>query len=82
LPRMIWDPISLRCRGVRDLTVPWVPTGMKAGVWIWPWAVVTVPRRASPDLFSNLNSIESDLNGKTIIGTRIDTDIFDQFLAV
>jgi hypothetical protein len=32
--------------GKTDLTVALVPTGMKAGVCIWPWGVEIVPTRA------------------------------------
>jgi hypothetical protein len=46
LPRMICDPVAATCSGSRPLTVPWVPTGMNAGVSNEPWRVVTRPRRA------------------------------------
>src|ERR1035438_2530281 len=44
---MIWAPISWRWAGVTALTVPWVPTGMKAGVSMAPWTVASLPRRAA-----------------------------------
>ena len=47
-PRTISAPASSTARWVIALTVPWVPTGMNAGVWITPWGVVIVPVRAEP----------------------------------
>ena len=38
LPRMIWAPAARRSSGLRLLTVPCVPTGMKAGVSTAPCA--------------------------------------------
>jgi hypothetical protein len=35
---------------VRHFTVPWVPTGMKAGVFTFPCAVEMTPERALPSL--------------------------------
>ena len=47
MPRMICAPVSLICAGVRALTVPWVPTGMKMGVSMVPCSVDNRPRRAA-----------------------------------
>lgn len=44
--RMISAPRETRRSGVMALTVAWVPTGMKTGVFIVPWAVWIFPRRA------------------------------------
>jgi hypothetical protein len=44
--------------GRTDLTVALVPTGMKAGVWIWPWGVEIVPTRAKE--FSGLCLISNE----------------------
>eukprot|EP01035_Chromulina_nebulosa_P044033 gene44032-59644_t len=44
---MICAPISLRCAGVSDFTVPCVPTGMKIGVSIMPCRVRSRARRAA-----------------------------------
>jgi hypothetical protein len=45
LANMIWTPRRERSSGVRDLTVAWVPTGMKAGVSTHPRAVCILPSR-------------------------------------
>jgi len=47
---MIWAPISSRFSGVTALTVAWVPTGMKTGVWKMPCLVRTSPRLAAHSL--------------------------------
>jgi hypothetical protein len=41
-------PVARTCSGVIAFTAPWVPTGMKAGVWTGPWGVEKRPARASP----------------------------------
>ncbi len=53
---MGFSHVEKRCRppilrmtsrsGERVLTMPWVPTGMKMGVWMSPWAVRRMPVRA------------------------------------
>jgi hypothetical protein len=43
-------PASRTSSGLRLLTVPWVPTGMKAGVSTTPCGVVSRPRRAAPSV--------------------------------
>ena len=40
---MIWAPSSSRTAWVSPLTVPWLATGMKAGVSTVPWAVARSP---------------------------------------
>jgi hypothetical protein len=37
------------------LTAPWVPTGMKAGVWMGPWGVVKTAARARSEVASREN---------------------------
>src|SRR5471030_261683 len=46
LPRMISAPVATISRGSMPLTVPYVPTGMKAGVSTVPRGKVKRPRRA------------------------------------
>ena len=43
-------PSARTSSGCRDLTVPFVPTGMNAGVRISPCPVVTTPARAAPSV--------------------------------
>jgi hypothetical protein len=51
LHRMISEPISRNSSGDMAFTVPWVPTGMNAGVCIVPREVTNRPVRADPSLF-------------------------------
>ena len=46
MPKMICEPQSTRSSGDNALTVACVPTGMKAGVSMVPWGVVTTPNLA------------------------------------
>jgi hypothetical protein len=41
-------PLARSWSGVIAFTAPWVPTGMKAGVWMGPWGVENRPARAAP----------------------------------
>src|SRR5258706_4735966 len=50
LPSTICAPTACRSSGLMALTVPYVPTGMKTGGSMLPWAKVKRPRRASPSL--------------------------------
>src|SRR4051812_42326838 len=52
---MIWAPVAATSCGRRPLTVPWVPTGMKAGVSNAPCRVMTRPRRARPTVLERTN---------------------------
>ncbi len=47
---MMSAPSARTCSGYIALTVPAVPTGMKAGVRITPRAVVSSPVRAAPSV--------------------------------
>src|SRR4051812_41566361 len=58
-------PSCLSCSVVRLFTDASVPTGMKTGVSIVPWGVVTRPRRAAPSVWSN-----SNVNRDSSLGTR------------
>ncbi len=49
LPRITCGPISASCIGLMPLTVPWVPTGMNAGVSTRPWPVSKWPARAGDE---------------------------------
>ena len=55
--RMIWALTASRSSGVMALTVALVPTGMKIGVSISPWAVFKDPRRA-PQEASRCRSVK------------------------
>ena len=44
---MIWAPRPSTWAWVRPLTVPWLATGMKAGVSTVPWGVSRRPVRAA-----------------------------------
>ena len=44
-------------RGWSVFTVAFVPTGMKAGVGMSPWAVCTVPARAAPSVASRVKHV-------------------------
>ena len=46
MARMMFAPMFVRSGGSRALTDPWVATGMKKGVGMWPWGVRRVPARA------------------------------------
>ena len=50
LPRTICAPSASSSAGVSDFTVPFVPTGMNAGVSTSPCAVVSTPARAAPSV--------------------------------
>ncbi len=43
-----WAPSAVADSGSTPLTVAFVPTGMNAGVRIWPCGVVITPVRAIP----------------------------------
>src|SRR5262245_18131105 len=43
-------PAARRVCGASPLTVPWVPTGIKAGVATGPCGVVISPQRAAPSV--------------------------------
>jgi hypothetical protein len=47
-------PVERTASAVIALIVPVVPTGMNAGVSIFPWAVEIVAARAAPSLASSL----------------------------
>ena len=47
---MICEPTVRNSSGSRLLTVPFVPTGMNAGVCTSPWAVRRIPARAAPSV--------------------------------
>ena len=53
LPRITSAPSALTSSGIRVLTVPFVPTGMNAGVRISPWVVRITPARAAPSVASS-----------------------------
>ena len=55
LPRITSAPSARTSSGWSDLTVPFVPTGMNAGVRISPWAVARTPARAAPSVASTRN---------------------------
>jgi hypothetical protein len=53
-------------------TVAWVPTGMKAGVAMFPWGVVKEPRRAAfePSFFMRLKLIDDKLKPISFQGSK------------
>ncbi len=51
---MMLAPIARTSSGCSVFTVAFVPTGMKAGVGMSPWAVWTVPARAAPSVASRV----------------------------
>jgi hypothetical protein len=55
LPRTICAPLSVSSSGVIAFTVPYVPTGMNAGVSTSPRANDMRPRRARPSVFISWN---------------------------
>src|SRR5688572_17324453 len=57
-------PVARTSSTCTALMVAWVPTGMKAGVRMRPWAVTTSPRRAWPSV-----AIKEKENGSDI-GTQ------------
>ena len=54
LPRITSAPVAATCSTVSALTVPAVPTGMKAGVRISPRGVASTPVRAAPSVPSTV----------------------------
>jgi hypothetical protein len=50
LPSKISAPVAATLSGSIALTVAAVPTGMKAGVRIWPRGVDIAPVRAAPSV--------------------------------
>ena len=57
LPRTICAPSARSSSGSTVLTVPFVPTGMNAGVGTSPCAVCRMPARASPSCASSVNAL-------------------------
>ena len=57
LPRITAAPIARTSSGWSVFTVAFVPTGMKAGVGMSPWAVWTVPARAAPSAASSVKQV-------------------------
>src|SRR5262252_4353753 len=53
---MISAPADSTSRSVSALTAPCVPTGMNAGVWTSPCAVVITPQRARPSACVSRNA--------------------------
>ena len=56
LLKIIWMPSLSNSRGAIDLTVAWVPTGIKTGVSIIPWEVYNFPSLALVFLDSFITS--------------------------
>src|SRR5690606_23581043 len=52
---MMVAPARSSSSGCRPRTAPWVPTGMKHGVFTMPCGRVRVPARAAPSLASSSN---------------------------
>lgn len=63
MPSTICAPMDFKSAGVMALTVASVPTGMKTGVRIRPWAVEIIPVRAelSLSLQESLKSMAAGL---------------------
>ena len=57
LPRITSAPSARTSAGSSVLTVPFVPTGMKAGVRISPCAVRITPARAAPSVASSVKQV-------------------------
>ncbi len=57
LPRITSAPTARTSAGWSVFTVPFVPTGMNAGVRIAPCAVESTPARAAPSVASTVKLI-------------------------
>ena len=57
LPRIICECVSFKSSIVSPFTVPFVPTGIKAGVWITPLLVWISASRAFSEVLLTLNFI-------------------------
>src|SRR2546428_2485344 len=72
LPSRIVVPTARSSSGSTDLTLPFVPTGMKAGVGTSPWAVWRIPERATPSLAVTVKLLLRDVISASLDRVRHD----------
>ena len=66
LPRITSAPSARTSSGSSVFTVPFVPTGMNAGVRISPCAVRMTPARAAPSVASSVKQLTARVTGSSI----------------